>query len=396
MRVTFSGAAGSGWSRDGIIAANCCEPAHRMDRPVKQRLWGAAVLIALAVVFLPMLVKGPAPDSGVSDVPLDSPKAPDASVKTQELPLDVPGAVGKNGATGMPAPQPDAGNGMNPASAPTPAASIAPATKADSTSSPATAAGDYAVNFGSYGSSGDADRVVQALTGIKLHGYSEKISVGGRDAWRVRIGPYPTRESAEVARVQAGQLNSPAKAQVIALDAGAAAMTQPAQAAPTPVGATPAVAVAVPGASTKPVEAPTPATPKPAESKPKAVAVPKVEKPVAAKPAKPAADTPVHDTPQPVAAKTEQPEPKPASKPGASETGFAVQIGAFANAAEATALRDRARAAGFSATTDTVKTDKGVLTRVRLGPVVGRDAANTLKARAQTTLGVSGIIRPSP
>lgn len=363
-----------------------------MDRPVKQRLWGAAVLIALAVVFLPMLVKGPAPDSGVSDVPLDSPKAPDASVKTQELPLDVPGAVGKNGATGMPAPQADAGNATNPAAAaPTPAAPPASATTPDSTSSPATAAGDYAVNFGSYGSSADADRVVQALTGIKLHGYSEKISVAGRDAWRVRIGPFPTREGAEVARVQAGQLNSPAKAQVIALDAGTTAAASPAQAASTP-----AAAATSPIASTKPVEAPTPAPPKPVENKPKAIAAPKPEKPVAVKPARQPVDAQAQDSAKQAAAKQDQPEPTPADKPAAPATGFAVQLGAFANAAEATALRDRARAAGFSATTDTVKTDKGVLTRVRLGPVVGRDAANALKTRAQTTLGVSGIIRPSP
>jgi len=38
-----------------------------MDSRLKQRLVGAAVLVALAVIFLPMLVQGPAPDSGVSD-----------------------------------------------------------------------------------------------------------------------------------------------------------------------------------------------------------------------------------------------------------------------------------------------------------------------------------------
>ena len=47
-----------------------------MDTRLKQRLIGAAVLIALAVIFLPMLVQGPAPDSGVSDVPLDVPGEP--------------------------------------------------------------------------------------------------------------------------------------------------------------------------------------------------------------------------------------------------------------------------------------------------------------------------------
>ncbi|MBS0215256.1 MAG: SPOR domain-containing protein [Proteobacteria bacterium] len=369
-----------------------------MDRPVKQRLWGAAVLIALAVIFLPMLVKGPAPDSGVSDVPLDSPKAPDTTVKTQELQLDVPGAVGANGATGMPAAQAGTDTPANTSAATTPPASNAAATPTDAKPSPATAAGDYAVSFGSYGSSSDADRVVQAVNGIKLHGYSEKVSISGRDAWRVRIGPYPTREAAEVARVQAVQLNPQVKAQVIALDANATQAPAPAPTASTSnVAATPAIATTPIAGSKpveKPVEAPKPATPVTKPDKPVAATKP------AAKPAQTAEAKPVVAQHQdaPTAPKPDQPkpEPKPTDKPAASGTGFAVQIGAFANAAEATALRDKARAAGFSATTDTVKTDKGVLTRVRLGPVVGRDAANTLKTRAQTTLGVSGIVRPSP
>lgn len=365
-----------------------------MDRPVKQRLWGAAVLIALAIIFLPMLVKGPAPDSGVSDVPLDSPKAPDATVKTQELPLDVPGAIGKGGATGMPAPQANAdvatSTGTPAFSTTTPG--IAPAAS-DAKSSPATAAGDYAVSFGSYGSNSDADRVVQALTGIKLHGYSEKVSLGSRDAWRVRIGPFPTREAAEVARVQAGQLNAAAKAQVIALDAGPTPTPAPETAAPAV--ASPAIAT-TPIASNKPVETPKPVASAAKPDKALVAAKPKPAKPAEAKPvvaqqdasaaSKPAQDK--HDQPKP--------EPQPATKPAASGTGFAVQLGAFANAAEATALRDRARAAGFNATTDTVRTDKGVLTRVRLGPVMTKDAAAALKASAQSKLGMSGIVRPSP
>src|SRR5690606_37665559 len=46
-----------------------CDGNRTVEPQLKQRLIGAAVLVALAVIFLPMLVKGPAPDSGVSDVP---------------------------------------------------------------------------------------------------------------------------------------------------------------------------------------------------------------------------------------------------------------------------------------------------------------------------------------
>ena len=58
-----------------------------MDSRLKQRLVGAAVLVALAVIFLPMLVQGPAPDSGVSDVPLSMPDAPRGDYETRDLPL---------------------------------------------------------------------------------------------------------------------------------------------------------------------------------------------------------------------------------------------------------------------------------------------------------------------
>src|SRR5690606_25809844 len=62
-----------------------------MDPRLKQRLIGAAVLVALAVIFLPMLVKGPAPDSGVSDLSLDLPDRPaDAGTVTRDLPLVAP------------------------------------------------------------------------------------------------------------------------------------------------------------------------------------------------------------------------------------------------------------------------------------------------------------------
>ena len=80
-----------------------------METPLKQRLIGAIVLVALAVIFLPMLVKGPAPDSGVQDVPLSAPAAPaEGQFETRELPLVAPGAPA-GGALGMPAAQPETG-----------------------------------------------------------------------------------------------------------------------------------------------------------------------------------------------------------------------------------------------------------------------------------------------
>ncbi|HZF97748.1 MAG TPA: sporulation protein, partial [Pseudoxanthomonas sp.] len=75
-----------------------------MDTALKHRLVGAVVLVALAVIFLPMLIKDPAPDSGVSDVPLDVPAMPAGDYETRELPLVAPGAAPQGGAVGLGAP----------------------------------------------------------------------------------------------------------------------------------------------------------------------------------------------------------------------------------------------------------------------------------------------------
>src|SRR5690606_41679158 len=80
-----------------------------VDSQLKQRLIGAAVLVALAVIFLPMLVKGPAPDSGVSDVSLKVPDAPQGDYETRELPLVVPDEAPAGGVVGLQAPDADHG-----------------------------------------------------------------------------------------------------------------------------------------------------------------------------------------------------------------------------------------------------------------------------------------------
>ena len=80
----------------------------------------------------------------------------------------------------------------------------------------------------------------------------------------------------------------------------------------------------------------------------------------------------------------------------AADTGFAVQLGAFRDAAEAEALRSRVRAAGFSAFTEQVRTDAGVLTRVLVGPAMDRAAAEALQAQVKAKFGIEGLVRSHP
>src|SRR6056297_1546845 len=63
-----------------------------MDKVLKQRLVGAAILIALAVIFVPMLFDGPDESRGLRDSSIDLPAPPADRQEVRRLPLD-PGRV---------------------------------------------------------------------------------------------------------------------------------------------------------------------------------------------------------------------------------------------------------------------------------------------------------------
>jgi cell division septation protein DedD len=336
-----------------------------MEPALKQRLVGAAVLVALAVIFLPMLIQGPAPESGVADVPLDAPRAPQGDFETRDLPLVAPEAAPANGALGMdaaPVPaatNPDAAELASAAtSKPASTATIAsaplrdtavataplseekrledkPAAPAEMFPAP-TAGGNFVVNFGSFSTAAAANALVASLRNSQLPGYREAATVDGKTVHRVRVGPFATRAQAESARLKAAHVRDDVSAKVVALDGERL-----------------------------------PPAPKPVVAKPETVAA------AAAKP--------------PTVVNTAA-----TSKPAASDTGFAVQLAAFSKAADANALRDKLRAAGFSAFTEAVSTDKGTLTRVRVGPVLNRAEADQLKAQVKSKVGLDGIVRPHP
>lgn len=319
-----------------------------MEPALKQRLVGAAVLVALAVIFLPMLVQGPAPDSGVADIPLDVPSAPEERFQTRELPLIGPAAdtAPAGGALGMPPPleptasnpapgTPDAAAALPPDApaedapsedAPSPAAPPQEAPSGDAMFPAATAGGDYAVSWGSFSTVAAAEASVASLRASQLPAYREAATANGRTVQRVRIGPYASRADAEAARLRAAHVRDDMQAQVIVLDAAAA---QAPAAGPAASAAKPAV-------------------------------------------------------------------PKPTAPPAASATGFAVQLAAFSSPADADALVARARAAGFSAFTERVRTEQGTLVRVRVGPVATRAEAEQLQARVRGRLGIDGLVRPHP
>lgn len=343
-----------------------------MEPALKQRLIGGAVLVALAVIFLPMLIKGPAPESGAADVSLDMPAEPTDGMRTVELPLGTPSSPAAP-AEADTLPTVDTTVAREGALAASPAPGTAPI-------APGAAGGDWAVSFASYATAEDAAKVIAALRAQQLRAWQEPV-VGrtGRTVHRVRIGPFAGEAEAEAARIRAGRVGGAANARVIALDAGAVPLADPRAAtaaagsvstpAPLPSGTTAVAALPADPPTAKPSPAPT--APKPAVA-----------------PTPPPAATAA--TPAPVAA-------APAAEPrAAAGTGYAVQVGAFSKAADAMQLRDRLRAAGFSAFVEDVRTDKGTLARVRVGPVATREEATSLRAQVSGKVGVGGDVRPHP
>jgi cell division septation protein DedD len=299
-----------------------------MEAPLKQRLIGAVVLAALALIFVPMLLRSPDvrdPDS--ADVSLKIPDEPDADgIKTIDIPLDQPAAA-------SPAELPEL-----PESEPIPLADDA-----------AVAAGLYAVVI----TATDETQAKAIAEGLKAQKLVPLIQSNGQ-RFRIRIGPYDSRDLAEAARLRSTAVVSGGT--VVAMDAVAPGQT---------------------GSASMPVQsaAPAPAPAKTADAAVASAPVAAVTKPVSVPP------------PTKVAAK-----PEPAS----DAKGFAVQIGAPASEQAAQSLRDKARAAGFTSYIQPVETETGRRYRVRIGPEHSREAATALLAAVKQKTGIDGIVVKHP
>lgn len=308
-----------------------------MDLSLKQRLLGAAVLIALAVIFVPMFMSGSAPQRSaeMETSSLAIPPAPDREFQTRVLPVapaaDAPAAAAAPADDGRVAtvdtatapkpaesPQPAA-----PAPAPVPAAPVAKTTPAPAAApTPAAAAepesskpapgqaadGKYFVHLGVYTATKNADELVAGLKKGGYPAFAESSSYQGKPASRVRVGPFADRAAAEAARVRIKQIKPSVPGSVVQL-------------------ATDATADAAPAAL-------------------------------------------------------------PKNRAGA----FAVQLGAMKTVEDANKLRDRVKNAGYAAFVDKVDSNGATLWRVRVGPEVDRAAADKLKIAIKDKLKLDGMI----
>jgi DedD protein len=315
-----------------------------MEPALKTRLLGAAVLIALAIIFVPMFFSGhPEKNAGEQSVSLKIPDQPDAQLKTTTLAVGPESASANAGSNdpdhvatvdvdaGKPAPPaPAASNvAVAPSHATTantqpkpaaPAANLAqalpkaaPAAAPEPqpvSSNPGTAANAvYSLNLGTYAERANADKLIAKLVKQGFAAHSENAAINGKPATRVVVGPYPDRAAVEAARLK---LKS----------------------------AAPGVPMALMSGNTDQV-----------------------------------ADAPASAL--------------PANRAG----GWAVQLGAFGSEADANKLRDRLHDLGFDGYVDDVPSGKGgKLWRVRAGPVNERTTAEQLKTQIAQKMKISGIV----
>lgn len=233
-----------------------------MDRSLKERVIGASVLVGLAVWLIPWVLDGPVPDAevGAAQVPAAERSAPlrTQTIRLDEQPnpstqagqTDIPGRPVPQGPEETPegtpatpavpvAAQPDAPAAQAPmrttaevrvdassgnaavvsAGAPRETASQPNATTTGTpspTTTPAQTGPGWFVQVGSFEAEENARRLADRLADA---GYAARLyphTSGGRQMYRVRVGPEPSREGAD--EIASSLLARDFRAQVVSSD----------------------------------------------------------------------------------------------------------------------------------------------------------------------------------
>ena len=189
-----------------------------MEPRLKQRLIGAVVLVALAVIFLPMLLSGPVERTRV-DIPMEIPPQPAVQPAPQlpavgsiEQPAPEPelAEVPEPVLDPAPEPAPDqaAGGEAPPAEVPVPAAELpqpepVPEQPADAAvaqsaepAEPPAGGPTWVVQVGGFRNQDNALRLRERLRGADFPAFVDRTEWRGAPLYRVRIGPVLSREEA--------------------------------------------------------------------------------------------------------------------------------------------------------------------------------------------------------
>lgn len=190
-----------------------------MERPLKQRLVGAAVLVGLAVIFVPMLVeRSPieTPRIEESNIPAAPATAPSGEFTSKIVPLEpvepVTPVVPPSAEQAMEAAAPSAPAAV--AGGETPTAAVregavprVPPSAVDDGGEPARVGADqragvnaWVIQLGSFASEQNARDLEARLQKEGYAAFVEKIGAGEEQKFRVRVGPELLRAKADQAR----------------------------------------------------------------------------------------------------------------------------------------------------------------------------------------------------
>lgn len=170
-----------------------------MEQRSKQRLIGAVVLVALGVIFLPMLLSGPVEQTRV-DIDLDMPSAPEVPPQpelpsAESMTTPEPGAALADHAR----PDPEA---LITEEAPAPIEEP-PAGESREAADPSVPAGEVSdsvfVQVGAFQSRENAQRLVDELRGDDFPARLVEAEDQQGPSHRVQAGPFPDRPAAETA-----------------------------------------------------------------------------------------------------------------------------------------------------------------------------------------------------
>lgn len=197
-----------------------------MEIGLKERLIGAVVLVILAVIIIPWVLKGGSTPTATVTRQIALPAATSTLPQTYRMDLNHPEApaqplAGPATASVPPPPaitQAAAGGAAPAASPPANPAGVqatAPVRKsvqrpASLPAAPAAAFGKWVVQAGSYGNESNARSVQRKLAARGYRVYISRFRTVGRTYYRVRVGPYADRAEAkrilpEIARIYGGR-----------------------------------------------------------------------------------------------------------------------------------------------------------------------------------------------
>lgn len=171
-----------------------------MDEQVKQRLVGTAVLVALAVVFIPMFIDESALDDDVN-LPIAMPVPPPETFGSDVIPIpaEIEQLVDIVESKPMAevAADPDESVAVEAAE---PEAKAAATVSGEPPSAMAPGVSAWVVQIGSFGSRDNAEALREKLRSASFSAFVEEASRDGKATHRVRVGPEFERDDAEQLR----------------------------------------------------------------------------------------------------------------------------------------------------------------------------------------------------